>query len=170
MGPNGRPMSPRPMSPASGSGPRPSSPAGHGSPRPATPNGNHGPSRPGTANSNRSLSPRVQGSHSMMPPKSNPTSPGQFNQAPRPLSPGPVGRGAVSQEPKRSQSPGPYGAQAGPNPMTTDQRRRSNSAGAAQAKRNSPTNSSPLAREDPMPGWKPPKPQNGTKAMPGVAF
>ena len=158
-----RPMTPtqgRPRSPASGAGPRPNSPAGS----------SHGPSRPGTANGNRSMSPLGPNQHSM--PQSSPIqmAPGQFNQAPRPLSPGPVARNANPQQPKRSQSPGPYGASQGPKPMTTDQRRRSNSTSAVQAKRISPTSSGAQGCEDPMPGWRPPKPQNSAEAAPGVAL
>lgn len=169
MGPNGRPMTPndgRPMSPAQS---RPMSPAGGPGARPRSPASSNGPSRPGTAHSNRALSPPSHGQVAMMPQNSNQMAPGQFNQAPRPLSPGPVTRGPNTQQPKRSQSPGPYGASSGPAPMSPNQRRRSNSAGAVQARRNSPPGSSPLGREDPMPGWKPPKPpaQNRT---PGVAF
>ena len=56
----------------------------------------------------------------------SPASTGSFNQAPRPLSPGPH-----RPQQKRSMSPGPYGPGAGPRPMTPpNQRRRSNSAGA----------------------------------------
>lgn len=163
MGPKGRPISPaqlRPLSPAGGAGPRPKSPAS-----------SHGPS-PGTANGGRALSPPGQGPPPMMLQRPNPTAPGQFNQAPRPLSPGPVARSPQPQTrlPQRSQSPGPYGARPGPTPMITNQRRRSNSASAIQARRASPPGSSPLARGDPMAGWRPPKPQNNLRSMPGVAF
>ena len=52
--------------------------------------------------------------------------PGAYNQAPRPLSPGPrPGQ-------KRSMSPGPYGPGGYQKPMMpASQRQRSNSAGAA---------------------------------------
>jgi hypothetical protein len=119
----GRPMSPGPMSPAGGPM-RPMSPGGRQM-RPMSPaNGrgpgpHHGP--PGGRGPNR------------------PMSPGGFNQAPRPLSPGPL-RGT----PKRSQSPGPYGA-AGPLPMpSAPMRRRSNSASAFQERRMSPPGPSKL--------------------------
>ena len=162
MTPNGgRSMSPahgRPMSPAGGPGPRPKSPAS-----------SNGPSRPGTANSNRPLSPPSPGQVIVMPQTSNQMAPGQFNQAPRPLSPGPVARGPHMQQPKRSESPGPYGANSGPAPMSPNQRQRSNSATAVQARRNSPPGASPLGREDPTPGWKPPKPE-AQNPTPGVAF
>ncbi len=182
MGPNGRPMTPnggRSMSPVQG---RPMSPAVGPGPRPQSPASSNGASRPGTAHSNRALSPLSPGQGAMMPQNSKQMAPGQFNQAPRPLSPGPVTRGPNMQQPPRSQppgpsmqqpirsqSPGPYGAKSGPAPMSTSQRRRSNSTGAVQARRDSPPGSSPLGREDAMPGWKPPKPQAQNRT-PGVAF
>jgi hypothetical protein len=177
---SGRPVKPRPVNAPPRPGPsgiltnpaqgRPMSPAGGPGPRPKSPASSHGPSRPGTANSNRALSPLSQIPTPIMPHNSNQTAPGQFNQAPRPLSPGAVARSPNPQQPKRSQSPGPYGARTGPSPMTASQRRRSNSAGAVQAKRNSPPGSSPLARGDPMVGWRPPKPQNSPQHQPGVAL
>lgn len=178
MGPNGRPMSPaqvrpgspgqgRPMSPSQG---RPGSPALGPGPRPKSPASSLGPSRPGTANSNRPLSPPTLAPLPMMPQNANQMTPGQFNQAPRPLSPGPIGRSPNPQQSKRSQSPGPYGARTGPASMSTNQRRRSNSTGAVQARRNSPPGTSPLGRLDPMPGWIPPKPQKNPQPVRGVAF
>ncbi|KAI9809460.1 MAG: hypothetical protein M1827_006840 [Pycnora praestabilis] len=81
-------------------------------------------------------------------------SPVPFVQATRPLSPAgrpmsPAGRQAPSQQspttyvgPPRSRSPGPYAGQERPKPPT--QRRRSNSAGQVQARRNSPPGPSPM--------------------------
>jgi hypothetical protein len=155
MGPNGRPKSA-----GSGRGPRSQSPANSdGPPRPSTAHG-HAPRSPPSPGLKKPSSPSQMG-------------PGQFNQAPRPLSPGPVSRPSLPQyRPVRSQSPGPYGANAGPPPMQTDQqRRRSNSAGAVQARRRSPPGNSPLAHGEPMAGWRPsPQPTNRPRAPPGVAL
>lgn len=98
--PNGR------MSPAMG---RPGPPQG----RPMSPAGARGPPR---------MAPQYQ--------QNNPSvSINQFNQGPRPLSPGPGPRGPAPRG-QRSQSPGPYGANQGPRSMAPPgQRRRSNSAG-----------------------------------------
>ena len=158
-----RPMTPnggysRPITPGGGPGSRPMSPAGGPGQRPQSPAGSRGPSRPGTSQSNRAASPP---SHLQQPMPQGSNQPGQFNQAPRPLSPGPVPRSPVTTAPKRSQSPGPYGAQSGPAPMSSEQRRRSNSAGAPIRSQNSPPSSSPLARGDPMAGWRPPRPGQG---------
>jgi hypothetical protein len=107
--PNGR-MSPAMgggrMSPAMG---RPGPPQGRPM-SPMTPTGARGPPR---------MAPQHQQNNSS-------ASINQFNQGPRPLSPGP---GPRSSPKPRSQSPGPYGAQ-GPRSMAPPgQRRRSNSAG-----------------------------------------
>ena len=176
MGPHGRPITPhgQPMNPAQygpkspGQGP-PLSPAGGPGPRSKSSASSHGPSRPGTANSNRPMSPPSLGQRPMMTQTPNQMAPGQYNQPPRPLSPGSVARSPDKRQPNRSQSPGPYGANAGPTPMTANQRRRSNSTGAVQAWRNNPPSSSPLTRGEPIPRWKPPKPQN-SNAIPGVAL
>ncbi|KAJ9614473.1 hypothetical protein H2200_002610 [Cladophialophora chaetospira] len=124
---------PRPMSPAGGPMSRPMSPAG-GPPRPMSPAG-------------RSMSPMgrpMQGGRPMSPAGRRPVdmrrpmSPG-FNQAPRPMSPGPrPGQ-------PRSMSPGPYGpGRNGPPPMATVKRQRSNSASHVREKRNSPAGPSKL--------------------------
>ena len=114
----------RPMSPAGGPQ-RPMSPMG----RPMSPGG-------------RAMSPmgRPMSPGGMR----GPMSPG-FNQAPRPMSPGP--RGGPS---NRSMSPGPYGGRNGPPPMAAVTRRRSNSASNSREKRNSPAGPSKLG---PGAGW-----------------
>ena len=59
---------------------------------------------------------------------------------------------------------------------TSQQRRRSNSTSAVQAARNqggdghNGSGASALGREEAMPGWKPPRPVNAGKAVPGMAF
>ena len=146
-GMQGRPMSPgmqgRPMSPAGRPG-RPMSPAGMQG-RPVSPaqrrpmNGPpmNGPLRGGPG---RPMSPEAFG----------------YNQAPRPLSPGPRPQ-------QRSQSPGPYGAR-GPMPMAGQQRRRSNSASAmnVQDRRMSPPGPSNLG-----PGGRPAGPGMHSGPFPG---
>ncbi|RMZ87911.1 hypothetical protein DV736_g4863, partial [Chaetothyriales sp. CBS 134916] len=135
-GPHSRPMSPagasRPMSPANRNG-RSASP---GMGRPMSP----GMGRSMSPDAGRPMGPlrRIPG-RPMSPAQNPPMSPGAFNQAPRPLSPGP-------RPYKRSESPGPYGVN-GPTPMhDVEQRRRSNSASAlgARERRTSPLGPSNL--------------------------
>lgn len=163
MAPKARPLSPaqsRPMLPSGSSGSRPNSPATNNRPPPSA-----------AANSNGALSPLGQSSQPMMGERFYQSS-GQFNQAPRPLPAGLPDRSpqAQPQQPKRSLSPGPYGARAGPTPMTTSSRRRSKSVNAVQVGLGSPHGSSPLARSDPMTGWVPPKPQDTANYGPGIAL
>ena len=164
MAPKGRPTSPaqsHPLSPSGSSGPRPNSPAI-----------NNRPPRTGTANSNRALSPLGQSPQPMMGQRLY-QSPGQFNQAPRPLWPGPDAGSpqAQPQQPIRSLSPGPYGASAGPTPMiTTSTRRRSKSLNAVRVTRDSSLGSSPSGHSHPMTGWTPPKPQGTRNYMAGMAL
>jgi cbb3-type cytochrome oxidase subunit 3 len=121
--PNGR------MSPAMGP------PNGRMSPAMGPPNGRMSPAtgRPGPPQA-RPMSPAgARGPPRMAPQHSQNNSSAsinQFNQGPRPLSPGPGPRGPATPRGQRSQSPGPYGANQGPRSMAPpNQRRRSNSAG-----------------------------------------
>ncbi|KIV83039.1 hypothetical protein PV11_05099 [Exophiala sideris] len=129
-GPNAPPMSPaggprnfsapRPV----GAPGRPISPAGHSRSTSAA-----GPQMPPAA---RSMSP----ARAMSP------GPGHFNQAPRPLSPGP------RPQQKRSMSPTPSRS----TPMADVSRRRSNSASIVREKRNSPVGPSKLGPGASAPG------------------
>lgn len=175
------------MSPADG---RSTSPAGgRGTPRLMSPEPR--PMSPNTAAGFSNPPPRPQQGRPVSPANGRPMSPaggpgpramspGIYNRAPRPLSPGPMPR---PQQGKRSMSPGPYGAGGMQKPMTpVSQRRRSNSAGAlgVRERRNSPPGPSPLRGAGPAPGpqmrgpprlWPPQQQgQQPRKPVPGQAM
>ena len=84
--------------------------------------------------------------------------PGAFDQVQRPLSPGTI-TGKPRQIPKRSISPGPYGAGARARQAALHtERRRSNSTGALnmQNRGNTPADIGRLSGRS-QPGWRPPQ-------------